>query len=120
VREQISQGADVIKFTATGGAVSVRCGSGTEPGLGGHPAVFIEIADTGIGIPADQLDRIFEPFVQVAGGYTRQHGGAGLGLAISQKLARMMNGSITVHSEFGEGAVFTLWLPAADNSEQGA
>jgi signal transduction histidine kinase len=109
---------NAIKFTDAGGSITVSCGCARAPddeqgtALGAE-AVFIEVRDTGIGIPADQVGRIFHPFVQVMGGYTRQHGGAGLGLAISQKLANLMGGLIDVSSEAGAGAVFTLWLPAA-------
>jgi signal transduction histidine kinase len=111
---------NAIKFTETGGKITVRAGVGDGPdSMPVHDApnsVFIEVADNGIGIPEDQVSRIFQPFVQVTGGYTRQHGGAGLGLAISQKLAQLMGGIIDVKSSAGEGAVFTLWLPSADTA----
>ena len=111
---------NAIKFTDPGGSITVRAGTGEPPeSMPAHDApesVFIEVKDTGIGIPADQVSRIFQPFVQVAGGYTRQHGGAGLGLAISQKLANLMAGVIHVHSDAGAGATFTLWLPSAGKS----
>jgi hypothetical protein len=72
------------------------------------------VRDSGIGIPADQLSRIFEPFVQVKSGHTRANDGSGLGLAISRRLARLMRGDITVRSAVGDGSAFTLWLPAAE------
>ena len=75
--------------------------------------VCLRVEDTGIGIPPDQRERIFEPFVQVDSGYTRRHGGAGLGLAISRRFARWMGGDLTVESTPGAGSSFTLWLPAA-------
>jgi signal transduction histidine kinase len=71
------------------------------------------VADTAAGIDPEQLQRIFEPFVQVDSGYTRRHEGTGLGLAISRRLARSMGGELTVESEPGRGSRFTLWLPAA-------
>jgi hypothetical protein len=71
----------------------------------------MRVADTGIGIPPDKLDQIFEPFVQVDAGHTRTQGGTGLGLAISRRLARLMGGDLTVRSRVGHGSVFTLWLP---------
>jgi len=69
------------------------------------------VADTGVGIPQDRLERIFEPFVQVDARLTRTEGGVGLGLAISRDLARAMGGDLTVVSAEGEGSTFTLRLP---------
>lgn len=108
---------NAIKFTEKGGSVTVACGRGAPPAelvaeeL--HDAICFTVQDTGIGIADDQLTRIFQPFVQVAGGYTRQHGGTGLGLSISQKLALLMGGAIQVESEPGVGSTFTLWLPGS-------
>ena len=73
----------------------------------------IDVEDTGIGIAPDQVDRIFEPFVQGDTGFTREHGGVGLGLAISRRLAALLHGDITVRSTSSEGSRFTLWVPAA-------
>src|SRR5206468_4920035 len=74
--------------------------------------VHLRVTDSGPGIPADSLDRIFEPFVQLDNGLTRKAEGAGLGLAISRRLARLMGGDLTVDSEVGKGSTFMLWLPA--------
>jgi PAS domain S-box-containing protein len=77
---------------------------------GGH--VAIRVSDHGAGIPIDKLETIFEPFVQVGRSLTSSHEGAGLGLSISRDLARAMHGDVTVRSRLGEGAAFTVTLPA--------
>ncbi|MCA9567719.1 MAG: HAMP domain-containing histidine kinase [Myxococcales bacterium] len=73
--------------------------------------VLLEVADTGIGIPASALERIFEPFEQAEDSTSRTHGGTGLGLALSRRLAELHGGSLTVRSTPGQGSVFTVWLP---------
>ncbi|HEU4642093.1 MAG TPA: PAS domain-containing sensor histidine kinase [Gemmatimonadaceae bacterium] len=110
---------NAVKFTDAGGSVSLVYGRSTRPDpsarlRGAGAWSYFAVTDSGIGIPADQLSRIFEPFVQVTPGLTRPNDGSGLGLAISRRLARLMHGDITVVSRFGEGSSFTLWLPAAD------
>jgi PAS domain S-box-containing protein len=99
--------SNAAKFTPAGGRVAVEVDA--PPG----DAVLVRVADTGIGIPADKLDAIFDPFVQVQSGLTRRHEGTGLGLAISRDLARGMGGDLTVESALGEGSTFTLRLPRA-------
>jgi signal transduction histidine kinase len=74
------------------------------------------VEDTGIGIAPDKMERIFRPFEQGESGYTRVHSGTGLGLTISRRLARLMDGDLTVESTLGEGSRFTLWLPAAQGA----
>lgn len=74
----------------------------------------IDISDTGRGVPADRIDAIFEPFVQVESGNTRTNPGTGLGLAISRDLARRMDGDVTVFSTLGSGSTFTVTLPLKD------
>jgi signal transduction histidine kinase len=108
--------SNAIKFTEPGGHARLSCALRDE----GHAAgasegrwVCLRVEDSGIGIAPEQLERIFEPFVQVESGYTRRHEGAGLGLAISRRFARWMGGDLTVESTPGAGSVFTLWLPAA-------
>jgi signal transduction histidine kinase len=111
--------SNAIKFTASGGRAELRCQECEGPlPTDGHAGrwVCIRVQDTGIGIPPEQMERIFEPFVQVESGYTRRHGGAGLGLAISRRFARWMGGDLTVESAVGTGSAFTLWLPAAPAS----
>jgi K+-sensing histidine kinase KdpD len=73
--------------------------------------VFVRVTDTGIGIPREKEDAIFEPFVQVHVGMTRTTEGAGLGLAISRDLARGMGGDVRARSEEGKGSTFTVRLP---------
>jgi signal transduction histidine kinase len=76
----------------------------------------MRVRDTGIGIPADKFEAIFEPFIQVKGGSTGPESGIGLGLAISRSLARAMKGNLTVESTLGEGARFTLTLPLSSSA----
>ena len=73
--------------------------------------MHIRVTDTGIGIPSDRLEAVFDPFVQVDARLTREQSGAGLGLAISRDLARGMGGELTALSELGHGATFVLALP---------
>jgi signal transduction histidine kinase len=96
--------SNAIKFTPEKGTVTVSWR------LSGN-AVVIEVADTGIGIETSQLERIFDPFVQVHSGTTRTSEGVGLGLAISRDMARQMAGDITVRSSPGKGSTFSLVLP---------
>nr|MBA3438807.1 HAMP domain-containing histidine kinase [Pyrinomonadaceae bacterium] len=97
-----------IKYTDRGGRVSVGCervGSQTH----------IHIRDTGRGISVDQIERVFDPFVQVERpGSESSHQGVGLGLAISRELARAMGGDLTVESTIGRGSVFTIALPTSE------
>ena len=77
--------------------------------------VRIAVSDTGVGIPEDKLDVIFDPFVQVDASLTRSRQGAGLGLAISRDLARAMGGDIAAASTVGVGSTFTLTLPCVQS-----
>jgi len=110
--------SNAVKFTQPGGKITVRCEvvatASAEVELAREgPWACIMVEDTGIGMSEEQLDAIFRPFVQVDSGPTRIHGGTGLGLTISRRLARLMNGDLSVRSEPGRGSRFTLWLPAA-------
>jgi signal transduction histidine kinase len=73
--------------------------------------VLARVADTGPGIPAEQRDSIFEPYVQLTAGLSDRRGGVGLGLAISRDLARAMGGDLSLESTVGVGSQFTLALP---------
>jgi signal transduction histidine kinase len=78
---------------------------------GKGPWTYVEVEDTGIGLSATDLARVFHPFVQAEMGRTRSHGGTGLGLTISRQLARLMGGDLVARSELGTGSCFTVWLP---------
>jgi PAS domain S-box-containing protein len=94
---------NAVKFTAPAGHIRVSCAAQPE-------SVWLEVADTGRGIPTDQLETIFEPFVQVGRVSTDVQEGVGLGLAISRDLARGMDGDLTVRSTVGKGSTFRLSL----------
>jgi signal transduction histidine kinase len=81
--------------------------------------VYLRVTDTGAGIPADALERIFEPFVQLDTGLTRSAEGAGLGLAISRRLARLMGGDLTAESVLGRGSTFTFTLVRVPTEAEG-
>jgi signal transduction histidine kinase len=99
--------SNAAKFTSNG-AVTLR----VEPTFHADiPYCRFAVADTGIGIAASQVSRLFQPFSQVDDSATRKYGGAGLGLALSQRLASALGGIITVTSEYGKGSIFTLELP---------
>ena len=100
---------NAIKFTPDNGTISLDCRTVNQHGT---RHVQFTVTDTGIGIPPDRLEAIFEPFVQAKGGYTRTHGGTGLGLSISRRLAELMGGEIAVTSKVDAGSRFTLTLPA--------
>ena len=96
--------SNAVKFTRAGGVIAIDCEELEHE-------VRFNVTDTGEGIAADKQSAIFEPFVQVKTGFTREHDGVGLGLAISRDLARAMRGDLTVSSVPGQGARFTLTLP---------
>ena len=98
---------NAVKFTPAGGGVTVDAGQQPDT----PDTVFLRVTDTGIGIPAEKLETIFEPFVQVDASRTRLSEGTGLGLAISRDLARGMGGDLRASSVEGQGSTFTLVLP---------
>ena len=98
---------NAVKFTGQGSiSVDYRC----EPLSEMKVQISLRIVDTGIGIPEDKLEHIFEKFEQAESRLSRRFGGSGLGLAISRHLARMMDGDVTVSSELGRGTTFILRL----------
>ena len=100
--------SNATKFTPANGSVTV---TGSADGERGE-RVRLVVRDTGVGIPAERLAQVFEPFVQVDDSHARRAEGSGLGLAISRDLARGMGGELTAESEVNVGSAFTLTLPA--------
>lgn len=114
----VNLAGNAVKFTEKGEVevrVRVRAGEATESG-----GVWLDFAvrDTGPGIGEEDQKRLFQPFTQLDGSIHRRHGGAGLGLAISRSLVRLMGGEISLHSEVGRGSVFRFSLPATAVQER--
>jgi two-component system phosphate regulon sensor histidine kinase PhoR len=97
---------NAVQYTPAGGRITVRA----APGEGG---VVISVADTGIGIPQADQERIFERFYRVDAARSREVGGTGLGLSIARHLVEAHGGRLTVESEVGRGSTFSVFLPAA-------
>ena len=110
---------NALKFTAKGEVViNVRRESAGPAEIGsGNAALRFDVRDSGIGIPTEKLDRLFQPFTQVDSSTTRQYGGTGLGLAISKRLVELMGGRMWLESQSGAGSTFhfAVPLPAATN-----
>jgi PAS domain S-box-containing protein len=119
-----------VKFTAAGEVViTVRTSppeasgpraSGPRapgPSVGGGPTLHVAVSDTGIGIPADRMDRLFRSFSPVEASTTRSYGGTGLGLALSARLVEAMGGRIDVDSEPGRGSTFHFSIPTGESDE---
>jgi signal transduction histidine kinase/DNA-binding response OmpR family regulator/CHASE3 domain sensor protein len=96
--------SNAIKFTSAPGTVSLTISCESD-------FLRFEVSDTGIGIPFDKQQAIFEAFQQADGSTSRKYGGTGLGLSISKELAHLFKGSISLRSEPGKGSVFTLKIP---------
>ncbi|GAP97629.1 response regulator [Leptolyngbya sp. NIES-2104] len=105
--------ANAFKFTEQG-SVTVQIGSTPDQ------KIFFAVKDTGIGIPREKQQLIFEAFQQVDGTTSRKYGGTGLGLSISRELAHRLGGSIQVSSEVDQGSTFTLYLPQIAVSDPGS
>jgi two-component system sensor histidine kinase VicK len=110
-RDRINQVLDnlignAIKFSPQGGTITLRLEDAGE-------MLQVSVSDTGIGIPEEQVERIFERFYQVDGSATRKFGGAGLGLAIVKRIVEAHGGRIWVKSQLGLGSTFSFTLPKA-------
>lgn len=103
--------SNAVKFTERG---TVTVGFDRE----GGEEVLVSVRDTGAGIAPEEMSFLFTEFYQADSGLTRKHGGTGLGLAISHRLAHLMGGDLSVESELGEGATFTLTLSVAEEGKK--
>ena len=103
---------NAVKFTPSGGRITLRAAPAGE-------GVRIDVADTGVGIPPEEIPAIFERFKQVDSSPSRPYDGSGLGLAIVYELLRLLGGEVTVQSEPGKGSTFTVILPAAPPGRKG-
>jgi signal transduction histidine kinase len=99
--------SNAVKFTPAGGTVTVEAGSAAEG------QVFVAVADTGIGIPAADLERVFEPFTQLDGSLSRRYPGAGLGLFMARAIVSAHGGRLTLVSEPGRGTTARITMPAS-------
>ena len=107
--------SNALKFTASGEVVVTLS---RKPWLPGGDALMLSVKDSGIGIPEDKQQGIFLPFSQADSSTTRRFGGTGLGLAICGRLATLMGGAITLHSEDQKGAEFVVLVPLAERRER--
>jgi CheY-like chemotaxis protein len=100
--------SNAVKFTTEGHVeVGARAAAGEENEI----LLTVFVRDTGIGIPKEKLNFIFESFRQIEGGFARRYAGLGLGLAVTQKIVKLMSGEILVTSEVGKGSMFTVRVP---------
>jgi signal transduction histidine kinase len=102
-----------IKYSGTGSTVSMRA-------LASERTATIEVADNGAGIPAEDVDRVFDRFYRVDRGRSRREGGTGLGLAIVKELVESLGGTVRAASEVGKGSTFSIALPLAPAGQSSA
>lgn len=100
--------SNAVKFTGTAGTVILAIKLEREAG---QPMLYIRVADTGIGIPEEELATIFERFRQADSSISRRYGGSGLGLALVKEMAELLDGTASVESEVGSGSTFTVHIP---------
>ena len=98
--------SNAVKFTPDRGKVGLNVETDARHGI-----VHFRVSDSGIGIAEDQLEHLFQPFVQLDSSFTRQHSGTGLGLSLVRRLAELHGGSVSIESEVGKGSCFTVSLP---------
>lgn len=108
--------SNAFKFTSAKGSVSLRIaidtsGNHNKESLKGKEAICLEVSDSGIGIPLEKQQLIFEPFRQADGSTSRKFGGTGLGLSISKELSTLLGGAMTLESTVGKGSTFRLFIP---------
>jgi signal transduction histidine kinase/DNA-binding response OmpR family regulator len=103
--------SNAVKFTEKG---EVIVHVDAEPAGSGKHRLHLAVRDTGIGIPQDRMDRLFESFSQVDASTSRRYGGTGLGLAISKRIVELMDGTMWVESEVGDGSTFHIGLAASE------
>jgi PAS domain S-box-containing protein len=103
---------NATKFTE-GGRIELAV---SDTPVNGAPGVHIEVRDSGMGIAADMIEHLFEPFTQADESTTRKHGGTGLGLTICKRFCEMMGGYIRVDSQLGQGTTFSVFLPSAEQA----
>ncbi len=101
--------SNAVKFTPSEGLVSFNIS--VESDSNEQISVYFEVTDTGIGMNPEQINKLFQPFEQTTKGISKLYGGTGLGLFISQKLVKMMNGEIKAESSLGKGSKFSFTLP---------
>ena len=112
-RERMAQAlsnvvSNAVRYTHGGGRVIVKTGQDEQSD---HRRAYVEVEDTGIGIPEEEIEHIFERFYRGQQPQELQISGTGLGLAIAKEIVLLHGGDITVKSEVGEGSTFTIWLP---------
>jgi len=96
---------NAVKFTPEGGSISVTARLPKEGGLA------VAVADTGIGISAEDIDRVMQPFGQVESRMSRKHAGTGLGLPLSETFVKLHGGRLEIESQVNKGTTVTLYLP---------
>jgi signal transduction histidine kinase len=102
---------NAVKFTPPGGTISVRLWNSEQQ-------ILLEVSDTGVGIPPEHQEHIFDRLYQVDGSMTRQHGGMGLGLALVKEIIEAHGGSVSVTSQLGQGSTFRLTIPTSSQDQK--